>query len=151
MIKRILVIEDDLKHLQDSKDFFKTQEDVEVTYVSNYSDAKNVMFGRDKETFKRIKGNIDGVISDVYFPLTSHEKWNQPEPMGVKVAVELTQMGIPFVLNTSGYHHGRRYEWINQFAREQRWELIDSGSDEKDADSKNWSLAYKRLSYLIDN
>ena len=143
---KILVIEDDFKHKQDARKFFEAQPDVEVTFASNYLDARKVMFDSDKETYERIKGNIDGVISDVYFPLTSSQQWNQPEPIGVRVAVELSQLGIPFVLNTAGYHHGRRYEWINQFARDQGWEIIDTGSDyEQDTDSKNWERAYQSL------
>ncbi|MFH1431251.1 MAG: hypothetical protein ABIG37_02175 [Nanoarchaeota archaeon] len=146
MAKKILVIEDNSNHKQDAQEFFEAQPDVEVTYASNYSDAEKVMFGRDKATWERIKGEIDGVISDIYFPLTSSQQWDQPEPIGVRVAVELSQLEIPFVLNTAGYHHGRRYEWINQFARDQGWKLVDNCEDyEKDTDSKNWEEAYQSL------
>ncbi|MFH0854252.1 MAG: hypothetical protein V1891_02055 [bacterium] len=144
-MKRILVIEDDPKHLDDAKNFFEN-EDVKVTYVSNYNDAIVVMLKWDAKNFKYVKGDVDGVISDIYFPLTDDEQWNQPEPIGVRVAVELTQVGIPFVLNTAGYHHGRKYEWIGQFARGQRWTLIDnSGDHEKEAKSKNWKEAYSSI------
>ena len=150
MTKRILVIEDGYKHEQDARDFFETQDDVVVTYASNYSEASRIMFNYDPNTRERVKGNIDGVISDIFFPLSSTPDWNQPEPIGVRVAVELSQLGVPFVLNTAGYHHGRRYEWINGFARNQRWKIVDTGSeDDVESDSKNWQKAYSSLEKII--
>ncbi|MFH1612062.1 MAG: hypothetical protein ABH887_02235, partial [bacterium] len=125
----ILVIEDNQKHTEDAKNFFETQ-DVTVTYVSNYSDTREIMFKFNQETFKHdVNKDIDGVISDIYFPLTDNPQWNQPEPIGVRVAVELSQLRVPFVLNTAGYHHGRKYEWIHSFAQKQKWSLIDTGED----------------------
>lgn len=152
MAKKILVIEDDPKHKKDAQAFFKGKPDVEAVYASMYSEAEKIMFNSDEKTRKRIKGNIDGVISDIYFPLSSERngQWNQPEPIGVRVAVELSQLGIPFVLNTAGYHHGRRYEWIHQFAADQDWILIDVYGDyELDNDSKNWASAYEALEEKI--
>jgi hypothetical protein len=146
MVKKILVIEDDFRHKEDAREFFQTRRDVEVTYASNYADAAKVMFKKDKETYEITKGNIDGVISDIYFPLVSDGRWDQPEPIGVRVAVELSQLEIPFVLNTAGYHHGRKYQWIHELATKQGWKIIDTGSDhEKDTDSKNWKGAYQSL------
>lgn len=141
---KILIIEDEFWREQDAKKFFESRPDVEVIYASNYSDASRVMFDSDKETYQRIKGNIDGVISDIFFPLTPYPQWNRPEPIGVMVAVELSQFGIPFVLNIAGYLHKRRYEWINQLARGQGWKIIDTGW-EHDTDSKNWERAYQSL------
>ena len=146
MKKRILVIEDGKKHQEDAREFFTTQPDVEVVYAKNYDEARKIMFARDEKTREIIKGNIDAVISDIYFPLTHYPKWNQPEPIGIQVAVEMSQLGVPFVLNTAGYHHGRRYEWINGFARKQGWSLIDTGRNyEVDSDKKDWERAFKTL------
>jgi len=151
MTKRILVIEDDCIHEDEARAFFETQSDVIVTYASNYLEASKIMFSYDAETHQKIKGNIDGVISDIFFPLTSTYDWNQPEPIGVRVAVELSQLGVPFVLNTAGYHHGRRYEWINSFAREQRWKLVDSGHENgEESISKNWKKSYQKLESMLN-
>ena len=143
---KILVIEDDREHRLDAMDFFESLLDVEVVYAKNYREAESVMLDYDREKGGRVKGDIDGVISDIYSPLTSNPHWNQPEPIGVRVAIELTQVGLPFVLNTAGYHHGRKYEWIHQFAGSQRWTLVDNCGDyEQESDSKNWKRAYEAL------
>ncbi len=154
MKKQILVIEDNEKHIQDAKDFFRLNPDVDVICATNYLEARNDMFKKisDAKTGRDVlsKGNIDGVISDIYFPLSSNEPFDQPEPIGVRVAVELSQLSMPFVLNTAGYHHGIKYEWINQLARSQNWKLVDTGRDyEKDSDSKNWQEAYQTLERMI--
>lgn len=146
MAKKILVIEDNFKHEEDARRFFRTQPDVEVTYASDYQRASEIMLSYDREAGKNTRGDIDGVISDIYFPLISEGECNQPEPIGVAVALQLSQVGVPFVLNTAGYHHGKKYEWINVLAMDQGWKIIDSSSDrEKDADSKNWEAAYQSL------
>jgi len=145
MTKKILVIEDEPKHKEDAQKFFETlQDDVEVVYASTLYEAEPIMTTYDSEAHKIIP-SIDGVISDIYFPLNDDPQCNQPEPIGVGVAIELSKYEIPFVLNTAGYHHGRKYQWICHLARSQDWEIIDASDCEKDADSKNWDWAYREL------
>lgn len=150
MTRKILVIEDSLKHTSDAKKFFESQ-DADVQYKMRYNRASEVMYEyglKEGSPRRQIIGcKFDGVISDIYFPLSFSPDWNQPEPIGIRVAIELSQLGTPFVLNTAGFHHGRRFEWINQLAYNQGWTLIDSGEElhEGEADTKNWEKAYKAL------
>jgi hypothetical protein len=102
------------------------------------------------------KEGLIGVISDIYFSLQGPVKIGdrlvdpEPQPIGVRVAVELSQLGVPFVLNTAGYHHGMKYSWINGMAREQGWTLIDASDDHfKDAETKDWGLAYRSLQAVV--
>ncbi len=144
LMRRILVIEDSPEHMEDAKRFFSGKS-VEVVYASTYIEAGRRL-DRQYDESGQMKTSIDGVISDIYFPLTSQEPWTQPEPIGVLVAVELSKEGIPFVLNTAGFHHGARYEWINILARGHGWALADASRDpRKEADSKRWDIAYKAL------
>ncbi len=146
MTKRILVIEDTYKHRTDAERFFEGISDLEVEYAETYSDASKIMLDYDRETWKNVKGSVDGVISDIYFPLTDSGHWTQPEPIGVRVAIELETVGMPFVLNTAGYHHGSRYEWINSLARDRKWPLVDASSDyHREGDTKSWAEAWKKL------
>lgn len=150
----ILVIEDDSKHRAHAKTFFATVPDVNVLFANNYDEAGKLLFkGSDFDPGKREgNGTIDGVISDIYFPLVDHDEYSNSEPIGVRIAIELKQANIPFVLNTSYYHHGRKCEWISRLARHQGWKIIDSGSREKihgEASCKNWKGALDALLKLI--
>ena len=145
---KILVIEDNQKHLEDAKKYFADKQEVDVVYAENYSEAKGSMIKWDFDANKEVKGDIDGIIADIYFPLSEEKRWNQPEPIGVRVAIEAIKLGIPFVLNTAGFHHGRKYEQINGLARGQGWDLVDPEDHrdyEKDAVAKNWEKAYENL------
>jgi CheY-like chemotaxis protein len=172
-LEKILVIEDNPKHMADAKEYFQDKP-VEVVYASNMQEAraayrdvnaamkaqqelseqykrgeisKEEFEARDDEFFERpYLAGVDGIITDIYFPLTDSAPWDQPEPIGVRVAVEAGQMNIPFVMNTAGYHHGAKYEWINQFAQEQDWPLVDAAKqDGAEAPVKKWDEAYKWL------
>ncbi len=155
MTKKILVIEDDEKHIADAKEFFKEIKDWEVTYATNYEEASKIMF-EDPHRFERGKGNLDGIISDIYFPLNSRPKFEEEkQPIGVRVKIESGEMGVPCVLNTAGYHHGAKYEWINGLAYFQRWKIIDveplDPGKEDESNYKNWKEAYEELKYGIDD
>jgi len=150
MTRRILVIEDDSKHRSDAERFFESISDLEVHYAKHYGEVRQARTGISNRTHERIHEPLrfDGVISDIYFPFTRKRR-REPEPealpIGVKVAVELSEEEIPFVLNTAGYHHGARYEWVNEMSIQQGWDLIDASQSDTEADSKNWAEAYKCL------
>ncbi len=143
--RKILVIEDDGKHYMDARNFFSEHSELEVRYANSYERAKKIMY--DSEG--KIKEGIDGVISDIYFPIDYQES-TQEDPMGVRVAIELSNQNVPFVLNTAGYHHGKKYEWINGLAYSQGWRIIDNGiCNDIEVDTKNWEKAYETLEDLI--
>jgi hypothetical protein len=131
-------------HKADAQRFFENRSDVDVTYAAHYYESYGLLFDNHEET-----RSIDGVISDICFPMSDYKNMVHPVPAGVMVAVKLSQVGVPFVLNTSGYHHGKKYEWIHQLAKDQGWTVVESGSIENpDGESgpKNWERAYELLS-----
>lgn len=144
MKKTILVIEDDVKHLDDAKKFF-ADKDVEVVFARTLAEANTYL--------PPSKVEIAGVISDIYFPLTyDHSTWSNPEPIGVRVGIVCRDHNIPCVLNTAGYHHGDRYEWIYQMssAVEGFPPMVDASSDyHKEAQTKDWEEALGTLLLLI--
>ncbi|MBR9703413.1 hypothetical protein GOV10_05210 [Candidatus Woesearchaeota archaeon] len=155
MARKILLIEDQQQHIDDAVAFFEGVEDVQLIVARDFAEARKqyrqVTYDESDESVVSA-GDIDGVISDIYFPLTrTSRQWDQPEPLGVRVALDLEEMEVPLVLCTSGYHHGRRYQWIFSMAQERGWRLVDSGSDyEVDAESKPWEEAYSSLEHLMD-
>ena len=69
-MEKILIIEDNPKHLQDAKSFFSTVEGVEVTYRESYHPFKSMTRSNTPglgDDFRK----YDGVISDIYFPEAS--------------------------------------------------------------------------------
>src|SRR3989338_1368913 len=99
---RILVIEDNTKHLADAKTFFAKEHkhpEVEVLYAQTLVEASETvdcLGGRDPG-----KEKVDGIISDVFFPLSA---WRpQVEPVGVGVLLLCREYGVPCVLNTAGH------------------------------------------------
>ena len=126
-ISKILVIEDTPKHLADAKAYF-ADKPVEVVYASTYEEAT------------KLYDSVDAVISDVYFP---ESEGKEAMDMGVEVALDLYGKK-PFVLCTSGYHHGSKLQHVCTLARQLGWgELIDGDvSEDVDAEAKDWKSAY---------
>ena len=160
---RILVIEDTPVHIEDAKNFFSGHPDVEVHYVSDYDqalDCINPPVGRnsDEAHCRRLpvaggdqsEPRVDGVISDIFFPFRSMGPLSQPEPIGAAIMMICRELNLPCVLNTSGYHHGSRYQWICTLQRSFGLpEIIDGADSDVEAQHKNWSKAFRTLSNLI--
>lgn len=150
--KRILVIEDEEKHIADAKEFFKSVEGVKLMVRRTYEDASYLMTRRVGEGIEN-SGEVDGVICDTYFPLSRSDEWSQPEAIGVRVATELSQVGIPFVLNTAGYHDDPRHKWISDMTYTQDWYLFDCDPRRLrhgEIASKDWRNAWRKLEELME-
>lgn len=134
---KILVIEDTEKHIREAKDFFKNKQDTNLVFAKTFEDAERHL----------VKGQVDGVISDIFFPLRKSPPWSQEEPIGVAVMILCRERNIPCILNTAGYHHGSRYQWICELQQELHLPgIIDaSGDSYAEADTKNWEGAYNAL------
>lgn len=143
---RILIIEDEQKHRDDAKKFFSRKDEVETIYAFVYREAFRHMRPPQGKTI-----DIDGVISDLYFPLSFDGYWTQEEALGVNIMIICRERRIPCVLNIAGYHHGKRYQWVCDLQRFLNLpELVDAtGNYYNDAPSKNWQLAFERLERLI--
>lgn len=145
---RILVIEDNVKHLSDAKDFFGSIDDLEVVFIDDFTAIEDTMRGSLPTFFD----GFDGVISDIFFPRCKNSReWGQEEPIGVAVMILCKELGKPCILNTAGYHHGSKYQWICTLQRSLRLpEMVDASGDYfKEADAKNWARALEALRKLI--
>lgn len=146
-LMKILVIEDNRKHMDDAIDFFEKMENVVFEMAYDYRQARAELE----------KGEIDGVISDIYFPYNSDDErpgFRTEEPIGVGILMLCREKKIPCILNTSGYHHGSRYQWIFDLLgfADLPFALVDSGkwdNKEGESESKNLEEAFGRLQRLI--
>ena len=139
---KILVIEDNRKHTEDARSFFAGQSDTEVVFAPDFKNAREHLE----------PGKVDGVISDIHFPSTLDEWGAEHASCGVAVMVICQERVIPCVLNTAGYHHGRRYQWVCSLQRELTLpEIVDASNDrDAEADTKNWDEALRRLRELME-
>lgn len=163
MTRKILVIEDDRRHLEDARRFFETRPEVDVDYAGSYDTRK--YDGLVKKLIWGLSGrseecpHYDGVISDIYFPYMDRASYDvlgedEPQPLGVYVARTLSKHNIPFVLNTAGNHHGAKYGWICLMAQDEEWPVVESGSGEMvrtgiEIEPKNWFAAYRTLELML--
>jgi len=134
----ILVIEDNEKHLEDAERFFVIHcGRVNVIFAKTYWEAAEYLDA----------AKVDGIISDIHFPRNDHPNWSQPEPIGAMVMVLCRERKIPCILNTDGYHHGSRNQWICDLQRSLGLpEIVDASTDyRKEAETKNWKKAYEKL------
>lgn len=69
------------------------------------------------------------------------------EAFGVAVLIACTERKIPCVLNTAGYHHGAKYQWITLLVRTLKLpEIVDASSNRHaEAETKNWERALRAL------
>jgi hypothetical protein len=152
---RILVIEDDPKHIADAKEFFAGYPDIRVSYVSELYEAFGYLgFTQTYQGPHEIEEpSVDGVISDIFFN-SGHPygRRGADGPLGVVTFFLCKQRGIPCVLNTAGFHHGDKYQWIHELAM---WgalpKMIDAAfSPNEEAVAKNWERAFEGLMELIN-
>jgi hypothetical protein len=142
---KILVIEDGFNHLAAARTFFATKPDVQVAYATTYSQARKYLAFDEPVS-------VDGIISDIFFPYHHESPHNNPEPIGVAVMIQARDKGIPCILNTAGYHHGSRYQWISGLQSELGLpQMVDQYSDDQytEAEGKDWNKAYNRLVGII--
>ncbi len=96
---RILVIEDTEKHLNDARQHSEQLVDCTVDFATTLAEAMVLLQ----------KNSYDGVISDVFFPAEAGASADTFEN-AVVVSTKLVEMGVHHVFNTSGNHHGRKYQ-----------------------------------------
>ena len=161
----ILIVEDNANHLIDVRNRMQKRIDagipLKVDYATNLSEA--LVHLRDKK--------YDGVISDVFYPAGNNESENrervfevlreacvelgkfdtswrtdltQNSPLGVIVGETGKEKGIPMVFCSDSYHHGKKSEPVNRYAREKGISFIDSGNVEA-APTKSWDAAFVEL------
>jgi len=159
-MKKILVIEDNPQHVADANAYFLqlmlTGEitDTEFIYKKYLKDALPFLGGaqfpqldwdKSEDYLECPDRMVDGVISDIEFPLNAAHR--TPFQIGVGVMCVCRERGIPCILNTSHWHHGETIDWICQLGRRLRWPEIVDGPEVNigEATQKNWALAWRSL------
>ena len=107
---KVLVIEDNERHLQAAKDFFATVSDVEVKFSEDLYQAAT---GNDYPNYDKLK-DFDLILSDIYFPYRKDtEEYSSAEfPIGVGVWAYAMINDIPCILLTDQNHHDAPVDWI---------------------------------------
>tara|TARA_Y100000310_G_C20683871_1_gene817727 strand:+ start:2815 stop:3300 length:486 start_codon:yes stop_codon:yes gene_type:complete len=156
MEQRIVVVEDGIDHIRDAEAYFKAIQNLKVDYATNYDEVfglvcdKEQCRGRSEPGRMRFapREDLTGVISDVFFP--SFVGGPSTDPNGIRVALKLEAEKIPFVLNTSEYHHSDKVQWISDICQDRQWYMIDSSSDRwSNAEHKDWKTAWTVLQRII--
>lgn len=100
------------------------------------------------DTYGKMDG-VDGVISDVYMPLSSERPWNHSDsPCGINVVARAMDRGIPSIFCTSGDHHGPTLEWLNILTRNGALglpDMVDGCGPDTDTREKDWGQAFTKL------
>jgi len=148
---RILVIEDNEKHLKDAKNHCTTLVGCVVDFAKTLAEALALLQ----------ENNYDGVISDVFFPAEDGATVESFQN-ALAISAKLVEMGVHHVFNTSGNHHGRKYEgfvWAtpkatytddpegNKYDFRTTGMIIEAypSNPEADKDTKQWQAALRYI------
>jgi|GEM_PF-6577864 len=130
----ILVIEDKPEHLEQVQKMLERRVKegcgINPTYVSTYEEAEQVI--REK--------NIDGIISDVFFP---SKEGQGAENQAYKMFDLALSSKTPIVYCTDGYHHASHLSPVNRWCREIK-------SRAGDSNEAKCLVEYKTLVGLVD-
>lgn len=142
-MKKILVVEDNEKHLQDAKELLEGRVQAGVPINVDYASTLDEALGKLHCT------KYDGVMTDVFF---SRNQGTQEVSSGKDVATYALENRIPFVMVTSTHHHGYKTEPINQWIRANGLELVDADYKVGQGETveKNWAGGYVALMYFIE-
>lgn len=171
-IIKILLIEDNDKHLADAKNFFSTVENVDVTYAQTlvkaiaqypkHSDGSGIGDYNNVNPISMDRlSQYDAIISDIHFPLrndehaayTTYDKrsvdWTTVQPIGVGIAFMAHILNLPYVLVTDGSHHGNSNEWIYRMMNTLNESTncghrLVAGSDDTTG-AKYWASAWEKI------
>jgi len=152
-LERLLVVEDDSKYLADAKRIFENLKDLEVFYAENGAQVRKLLGVYNFGSLEGLQDVVDGVIIDLFFSLGPNEFKEEVNsgPNGLIVGAFLRRAKIPYVLCTSGYHHGSKYEWANQMniamgdAPLIDYTPLPGASYEEESSHKNWYEVYRVL------
>ncbi len=164
-LKRLLVIEDDPNHLADAKSVFGDVEGLDVLYAEDGKQARKAFGVSNFTSLYGLQDIVDGVITDLFFPLAPGEfrvEAVNEGPNGLIIGALCQRAGIPYVICTSGYHHGSKYEWASQMSSAMAGDapiFVDcdpgrgrDGETNYDGESphKPWREAYEILKDLVE-
>ncbi len=146
---RILVVEDDPKHMTDAVNCLQAAGH-EVIQQTNAIDAVQLL-GCSR---------IDGVITDLFLPdgVSGLPYPDEPDqPRGLAVVLIAKYEEIPCIICTAGYHHEVKYNWINWLLPSLGlFPMIDSvhlkipKDQQGESASKDWKRALENLLATIE-
>lgn len=85
-----------------------------------------------KETF-RLTYREDRAPKDYYKALmNAMEKSEANQPLGLLIAEKASELGLPFILATSTYHHDVLTQPLQDYASRKGWKLMDCGPNRED-------------------
>ena len=161
---KVLVIEDTSEEMQRIKKIIDNTPEIEGFYAKDLAEARPYLGLNPAIHGSTIvaEPEVDGVLSDVIFPLAAKEHLNRVEreqghgepnePIGIGIIMLCQKQNIPCVLCSSLHHHGGRLEWATITLR--CLELPDicdepfRADDEKIA-PKPWGKALRQLIRLL--
>lgn len=137
MTKKILVIEDNAKHLADAKAFFADKPEYDVEYLVNGQQAIDCLKsgGAKRYTY---------VITDLFMPLS--EGYPMEQPIGLGIFIMCKEQKVRCIINTAGYHHGQKYQWVHSLPgiiMRDSW----GGDKEAEGETKHWGKCLEDLTW----
>ena len=107
------------------------------------------ILGRDFAKFaaKNVRVNYSGE-GDNYWALEQAMKESEAnQPLGILVAERAGELGIPFILATSTYHHDELTQPIQDYVSRRGWRLVDCGpnSEHEKETPEFWARAFGEL------
>lgn len=159
MNKRILVIEDNTKHLEDAKTFFSDKPEYHVDYETTGHEALCLIKEHrranriaEREGKPPVAFKYNGIITDLFLPWMKPH-FTQEVPCGFGIAMLCEFAEIPYIVNTAGGRHGQKSRWVTEVfgalgeTDQDFFRLVGAGSEDDDAKTKDWS---KVLEFLLE-
>lgn len=150
---KILVIEDNTKHIADAMNYAKKLNGCGMDFADNLTAAMELLENN----------SYDGAICDVFFPKMAGDSADSCEN-AIIISSKLTELGIHHVFNTAGNHHGRKFEkfiWKTPIAihaenpddHSAKYHFLASGmvieaypqDSDSEKDSKQWQAAFRYI------
>lgn len=153
---RILVVEDNQKHLNDAIRVAKRMGIELITATDatgdNYMEGIIPLMAKWDGEAEEWQPLIDGVVTDIFMPLSQKSpRFNHDKnPCGLIVAAWAHKLNIPFVFCSSIYHHSIKMEWVHKFVGAMGWPHIvdmypEDGDNESETDTKDWKTAFEKI------
>lgn len=174
-MKKILIIEDNAKHINDVTSFLNDKANV----IKSYDVAKTLAEAMDALAHNQ----YDGILSDVFFPIgydadknlqilqtlketldqknykyeQSNKEWSKEKslpPAGVFIAQYALNNNIPLLFVTDTYHHATKIQSVYAWSQGKDICMVDNliviDGEAKKADTKKWACALLGLFYYIE-
>lgn len=143
---RILVVEDNAKHLNDARQYSQQLIGCEVDFATTLAEAMELLGSKI----------YDAAICDVFFPASaggSAETFDN----AIAINIKLVALGVHHVFNTSGNHHGENYRGFlwktpvavhnNEISHFLTTGMIIESYPQRDteSDTKQWQAAFRYI------